>query len=366
MLMSFVLLSILLVSFVVQLLIFVGLFARLSNKQLSNSEKIDGSPSVSLVIALKNESTNLSAHFPHWINQDYPNFEIIFVDDHSTDDSVRIIKQASANANIKIYTNHGVGKKEALTTGISVASGAWIITTDADCKPSSVSWISDIINGRQQSDVILAYGPYRSEIGFLNKFIRYETWFIAMQYFSLAKIGLPYMGVGRNLAYKREVFLKHGGFADHVHIKSGDDDLFIAGLSPETKVGVNLDSFTYSIPSTTLTGLIQQKRRHLTTAYSYKFKHQVILISMFLSQLLFYVGVVGLCFLGVNVLFATSLFLIRTIVLWWVAHRKMTLLKEWHLWYWAPVLDILLLAYYCLMGLLLPMKKKTWLLPTVN
>ena len=359
--MSFVLLCILVVSFVIQLLIYIGLFARLSIKDGSNPEKRPEHPAVSLVIAFKDESPNLSAHLAHWVSQDYPNLEIILVDDHSTDDSVSIIEQGiSEHTDLKIYTNQGAGKKEALSTGISAASGTWIITTDADCKPSSDSWVSEMIYERQQSDVILGYGPYKSDSGFLNKFIRYETWLIAMQYLSLAKVGLPYMGVGRNLAYKKEVFLKQGGFADHAHIKSGDDDLFIAGLTPDNKVGLNLNSFTYSIPANSLTELIQQKRRHLTTAYSYKLKHKIILIAMFVSQFMFYTTAVGLWINSSYLSLVSCLFLIRTIVLLWVAQQKMSLLKEWHLWYWAPVLDILLLAYYCLMGLLLPMKKKTW------
>lgn len=359
--MSLVLLNILLVSFAIQLLIYTGLFGQLSRKEESPSNITDAHPSVSLVIAIKNESDNLSAHLPHWASQDYPNLEIIFVDDHSIDDSVNIIKQAiSKNSNIKIYTNRGSGKKEALSTGISTSSSTWIITTDADCKPASERWISDIINARQQSDVILAYGPYMPASGFLNRFIRYETWYIAMQYLSLAKIGLPYMGVGRNLAYKKEVFLKHGGYEDHAHIKSGDDDLFIAGLTPDTKVGLNLQSFTYSIPATYLSELIQQKRRHLTTAPSYQSKHQIILMSMFLSQMMFYVGVVGLGISDTYLPLVLIIFLTRTTMLLWVAYSKMAILQERHLWYWAPVLDLLLLGYYCLMGLMLPMKKNTW------
>jgi len=359
--MSFVLLCILVVSFVIQLLIYIGLFSRLSIRDDSIPEKRPEHPAVSLVIAFKNESPNLSAHLAYWTSQDYPNLEIILVDDHSTDDSVSVIEHGfSENTNLKIYTNQGAGKKEALSTGIAAALGTWIITTDADCKPASDSWISEMINARQQSDVIIGYGPYKSGSGFLNKFIRYETWFIAMQYLSLAKVGLPYMGVGRNLAYIKEVFLKQGGFADHAHIKSGDDDLFIAGLTPDTIVGLNLNSFTYSIPANSLTELIQQKRRHLTTAYSYRLKHKIILIAMFVSQFMFYTSAVGLCINSTYVSLVSCLFLIRTIVLLWIAQQKMSMLKEWHLWYWAPVLDILLLVYYCLMGLLLPMKKKTW------
>ena len=356
--MSLVLLCILLVSFVIQVLIYAGLFTQLSRPQASVSEEF---PIVNLVIAIKNEAHNLSAHLPHWARQDYPNLEIIFVDDHSTDNSVHILDQsATPDSNMKVYTNKGTGKKEALSTGISAASGSWIITTDADCKPASDTWISDMINARHQSDVILGYGPYQPTFGLLNKFIRYETWYIAMQYFSLCKLGLPYMGVGRNLAYKKDVFLKQGGFANHSHIKSGDDDLFIGGLSPDTQVGINLDSFTYSIPATNLSELIQQKRRHLTTATSYTLKHQIILTSIFFSQLMLYLSAIALLIVGTYTALVLGILLIRTAILLWVAYTKMSMLKEWHLWYWAPVLDILLLSYYCLMGLLLPLKKKTW------
>ena len=318
-------------------------------------------PPVTLVIAVKNEVINLSAHLLFWVDQDYPKLEIILVDDHSEDGSVRIIEDyAENNENIRLYTNRGSGKKAALTTGISAASGTWIITTDADCKPASDQWIYDIMIERNDADVILLYGPYHQVSGFLNKFIRYETWYIAMQYLSLANVGLPYMGVGRNLAYKKDVFINQGGFSQHEHIKSGDDDLFIAGLSPETNIDLNLKSYTYSTPATSLSNLIQQKRRHLTTATSYPIKHQLILMTLFLSQLLFYTGLVGLFLGSTYIQIAIGLFIIRSIVLLWVAFNKMTLLKESKLWYWAPVLDILLLIYYCIMGLMMSMKKKTW------
>ena len=82
-------------------------------------------------------------------------------------------------------------------------------------------------NFLHQTQIILGYGKYISEPGLLNKWIRTDTTYIAMQYLAMAIKGRPYMGVGRNMAYRKSLFFERKGFASHLNLASGDDDLFV-------------------------------------------------------------------------------------------------------------------------------------------
>ncbi|MCK5400003.1 MAG: glycosyl transferase family 2, partial [Flavobacteriaceae bacterium] len=135
---------------------------------------------------------------------------------------------------------------------------------------------------------------------FLNSLIRYETLLTAIQYFSYAKLGIPYMAVGRNLAYRKDEFFKANGFMSHMNIKSGDDDLFInqVASSKNTVLCFSKDSFTESLPETTFKAWFNQKRRHISTSKYYKLKHKLMLGLFYLSQLLFWVlGIILLSFI---------------------------------------------------------------------
>src|SRR5688572_33381892 len=120
-------------------------------------------------------------------------------------------------------------------------------------------------------EVVLGYGAYYKRPGMLNKLIRFETFHSALQYFSLALAGLPYMGVGRNLSYKKELFLRNKGFSSINHVLSGDDDLFINQVATKHNVNVVLDqeAFTLSEPKRRFKDWIRQKNRHYSTGKYY-------------------------------------------------------------------------------------------------
>src|SRR6185436_19414615 len=121
-------------------------------------------------------------------------------------------------------------------------------------------------------EIVLGYGAYHKTKGLLNKLIRFETFHTALQYLSYALAGVPYMGVGRNLSYKKDLFLRNKGFASINHVPSGDDDLFINKVATKknTKVLIDRDAITRSIPKTTWGAWLRQKARHYTTARYYK------------------------------------------------------------------------------------------------
>ena len=255
---------------------------------------------VSVLICAKNEAKNLLEKLPFFLKQNYTNFELILINDCSNDNTLEVMEQFKKDSNISIKIVNVTAneqfwgsKKYALTLGIKVASNEHLLFTDADCEPISNTWISEMVNNfSRQHQIILGYGAYKKiEKSFLNKLIRYETILTAIQYFSYSKIGIPYMGVGRNLAYTKSLFYSVNGFANHIKIKSGDDDLFINQVATKNNT-INCyspNSFTESSPKITFKEWIQQKRRHVSTASYYKPLHKFLLGAFYSSQLLFWV-----------------------------------------------------------------------------
>ena len=157
--------------------------------------------------------------------------------------------------------------------GIKASANEWLLLTDADCIPASKDWLSLMQrNFGQKTEIVLGYGGYKKEPGLLNLIIRFETAFTALFYLGLAKAGKPYMGVGRNLAYRKSLFYKNNGFASHTGLASGDDDLFIneTATSENTVIEMHPDSFTWSSAEKRFVDWYRQKKRHLTTGSRYK------------------------------------------------------------------------------------------------
>jgi glycosyltransferase involved in cell wall biosynthesis len=254
---------------------------------------------ISVIICAKNEAENLKKFLPSIISQVYPTFEIILINDASTDKTLKVMESfASKHDNIKIVNVKNIeafwgNKKYALTLGIKVAKHDYLLFTDADCKPVSEHWISEMSSHFDDTKtIVLGYGAYKKvKKSLLNKLIRFETLMTATYYFSFAKIGLPFMGVGRNLAYKKTEFFSANGFINHMNIRSGDDDLFINQIASasNTSICLSQQSFTKSIPETHFKDWFNQKRRHVSTANYYKLKHKILLASIYVSQLVFWV-----------------------------------------------------------------------------
>lgn len=308
---------------------------------------------VSLIVCAKNEADNLKEHIPLWLAQDHPNFEIILINDASIDESPEIMKYfAGLDSRIKIVNvenNEAFwgSKKYALTLGIKRAKHEYMIFTDADCKPATNEWLSIMASEfSSKKQLVLGYGAYLKDKGFLNRLIRFETLMTAVQYFSYAKIGIPYMGVGRNLGYTSTLYYNNRGFMNHIKIASGDDDLFVneTAHSKNTALCIVPESFTYSIPKKTRKSWIQQKRRHYSTAKFYKPLHKLLLglnsISVFLFWLLLpFVFLTNFWQLAIVALFLR--FLIQYIIVGKIAGK----LGEKSLILFIPFLELFLILF---------------------
>ena len=307
---------------------------------------------ISVIICAKNEAENLKVNLPYILDQNHSNFEIVLVNDSSSDDTLEVMEVfQSKNKNVtlvdvKVNEAFWGNKKYALTLGIKASKNDFLVFTDADCRPDSNNWLAHISACFSNTkSIVLGYGAYdKKKYSFLNKIIRYETLITAMQYFSYTKIGMPYMAVGRNLAYRKEVFFNNSGFNNHMHIKSGDDDLFINEVANKSNTlgCLTEGSFTTSSPKTSFKDWIAQKRRHISTAKLYKTNHKFILGLYYLSQLMFWILAL-LCFLFYeNWPIILGLVLTRIMVQYIAVGLTAKKLKELDLIVLTPILDLFL------------------------
>ena len=254
-------------SFLIQIYYYIIYYSRIifyrSKKNIDDLKE-----PVSVVICARNEEQNLEKNLPSILTQDYPNYEVIVVNDCSEDESEFVLERFQKKfkhlrtTTIKPDEKFYHSKKLALTIGIKAAKYEHILLTDADCYAESNRWIEKMkSNFSEKTDIILGYGGYKREKKLINNLIRFDTLFIAIQYLTFALAKKPYMGVGRNLAYKKSVFFKNKGFASHNHVASGDDDLFINQVANKknTKIEISKESITRSIAESTLTEKSYQK-----------------------------------------------------------------------------------------------------------
>ena len=310
---------------------------------------------VSVVICARDEDENLARNLPGVLVQQYPSSkEVIVVNDNSVDDSKFILqelKRTFKNLHIVELTQEAKlisGKKYPLSIGIREAKYEILLLTDADCVPSSEHWIQKMQDAySDETQIVLGYGAYHKRKGLLNKLIRFETFHTALQYLSYALAGIPYMGVGRNLSYRKDLFLRNKGFSSINHIPSGDDDLFINKLanSRNTEVVLDRDAITRSIPKTTWGGWLKQKSRHYTTAKYYKPLHKALLGLYFVSQFAFYPLAVA-AFLFFNWQWALPVALFKLVVQGFILYKSMAKMDEKDLWPWFIFLDMWMFFYY--------------------
>ena len=269
------------------------------------------------------------------LEQDYPDFEVIVVNDCSEDNSYDVLGTfLKKYPNLKISTinkdpKFTHNKKFAQFIGIKAAKNEILLFTDADCKPESDKWLEGMTSHfDDKTDFVLGFGGYFKGNGLLNKYIRSESITIAIQYLGMAIRGIPYMGVGRNLAYRRSVFFKNKGFGTHNHIVSGDDDLLVNSIATggNTSVEYRHENHTRSVPCSSIYEYLTQKKRHLTTAPYYKFRDKFLLITEPLTRVLFYASFIVLLsftFLWPWVLVIFALRLITQIVVFSLVQKKL-------------------------------------------
>lgn len=279
---------------------------------------------VSVVICAKDEAENLKKYLPVILNQHYSDYEVIVVNDCSEDNTSEVLEEFKQKyphlrtTSIKKDEKFTHGKKLALTIGIKAAKNEWLLLTDADCVPETPDWIAGMQkNFTNDTSVVLGYGGYFHKKGLLNNYIRNDTLYTAIQYLSFAMAGVPYMGVGRNLAYRRSVFFENKGFSSHVKLASGDDDLFVNQIAGKknTKVEFNAKNHTRSEAKNTFQKWANQKKRHLTTGKHYYLRTKWLLGVELFSRVAFYMFFIGLMLNMKFIILLVSIFVLRSVLI---------------------------------------------------
>jgi cellulose synthase/poly-beta-1,6-N-acetylglucosamine synthase-like glycosyltransferase len=338
--------------FIFQLIYYWIIFWRLGRyKQSGGTSGLKG---VSVVICAHNEYHHLKETLPLILEQDYPDYEVLVVNHSSDDDTQYLLTSLEekyphlSTVIIREDLNFFSGKKFPLSIGIKSAKYDLVLLTDADCKPASKDWIRHMQSAfMPKTEVVLGYGPYYRSPGLLNKLIRYDTAHIATQYLSYSLAGIPYMGVGRNLSYLKQVFYNNQGFIAHYRVRSGDDDLFINRVAnrSNTAIMVHPGSYTLSDPKQTVENWITQKKRHLSTSHLYKLKHKILLGLYAFSLVSFYTLFILLLAFNWSIIPVLGIFILRLITQYIVLGKCMHVLNEKDLVPFLPVFEILLLLF---------------------
>jgi glycosyltransferase involved in cell wall biosynthesis len=338
----------------IQVFYYTWFFSRIAFYKQKQKKRSQQHP-VSVIICARDEDENLARNLPGVLVQTYPStYEVVAVNDNSVDDSKYILqelKKTFKSLNVIELTQEAKlisGKKYPLSIGIKESKHEVLLLTDADCVPASEFWIQKMQDAYDDNiEIVLGYGAYHKRSGILNKLIRFETFHTALQYLSYALAGIPYMGVGRNLSYKKGLFFRNKGFSSINHIPSGDDDLFINKVATKNNTAVTIDpeAVTRSIPKRTWKEWRNQKSRHYTTAKYYKPKHKFLLGLYVATQFLFYpLFITTIIFYDWRL--AVGLFALRLIVQGYVLYKSMNKMGESDLWPWFLLLDIWMFLYY--------------------
>jgi len=367
---------------------------------------------VSVIICAKNELENLKKFLPAILEQDYPEFEVLIVNDGSTDDTQQWLEDFSKqDARLRVIENHSseknlLGKRSALKKGIEAARYELVLLTDADCKPASNQWIKLMASltpapppkerevqsslpssdtSKNEIEIVLGFSPLFPENkhtydavgtpsplerggvrqfsnGFLNRFIRYENFLTALYYLSFTLLKMPYMGVGRNLLYRTSVTRTIGALEHHSGLISGDDDLTVNRIATgrNTTLMIHPNAHVLTVSPESLRAFIHQKRRHYSTGFHYQSQHQLVLGTLYGSQILFNVTAIALLMNGFMLLPTLSIFIIKNILQTLLYGKAMRKLNVHNLWIFTPVFDLCMSAFFLTLGGLSLFKTKTW------
>lgn len=357
-----IILGVYLLSFIIQLIYYLSIFRRPyrylskrnkdTNKQLPDIEHIG----ISIIITAKNEADNLRKNLPSILEQDYPNFQVVVVNNGSTDSTEYVLNEMRNNYPTKLYTTFipvdydaDNDKKLALTIGIKAAKHDILLFTEADTKPLTEKWVNEYAKEFMEGkDVVLGGCQLKIEKGFYRKLILFGNLMFGVKYLSMALIKKPYMGIERNMAYRKSLFFENRGFSSLLNIEYGEDNLFINKIANKknTSVVVSLESMVESDVVDRLSTWRTIKGKYLITKHHLKGCADKVLSFEVLSRYVFYLLFAAMCIIGalfpaiILIGIAITLFLIRYIVQLIVINKNSKLYNSGKYIFSLPFLDI--------------------------
>ena len=350
------------------LLLFYYLF--FFSQALKKGHTADHQPPVSVIISARNEFKNLQQNLPHILSQNYPDYQVVVINDCSFDGTKNYLEDlAKTEPKLKVVTleideRYQRGKKFALTMGIKAATHERLLFTDADCRPAGKDWIATMAQSFDDNTITLGIAPLETKNNLLGSIVNYETLHTAIQYLGYAKRNKAYMGVGRNLSYTKSIFFENKGFARHQHIMSGDDDLFVQQAAKAAKVNtvVAPESFMYSPGPTGIRSFFKQKIRHLSTGKEYLAKYKRWLGIYSISQIILYAAIISFVSVYPKLwYFGLAILLAKWLVQWIVIGKTAVHIGARKVAYALPFYDVLYTIFLLTFGVAqVFIKPKTW------
>ena len=305
---SFIVLIIFAVCLLIQLLYHWVPFSRVAFYKNRRPPRYDSElEPVSIVLCARDAYEYLVEIVPALLEQNYPDFEVVIVNDCSDDETEEYLKDLARReprvrpVQLKQHLNFFNGKKFPLSVGIKAAQNDLIVLTDCDCIPSTKEWLRSVVNcyGRD-TEMVIGYSPYKRHKGFFNALIRFDALQNALLYLSAVLMGRPYMGIGKNLSYRKELFYRNKGFISHYTTPVGDDDLFVsqAATRHNTEALINAEDTIYTTPPSAFALWWRQRCARHSTVRRYNIASRLRLSLFYSSQLLFYVSFIALLILS--------------------------------------------------------------------
>lgn len=309
-LLELVLIGITILLFVVQLFYYLVSYNRPYKKmQISDNNNISETlQPVSVIVYTKNESYNLKKYLPSLLTQNYPLYEVIVINDGSTDESDDILKLFENEYKHLYHTfipqesKYLSRRKLSLTLGIKAAKNDILLFTEADCHPLSENWITTMVrNYTEKTDLVLGFCAYRKNKGFLHKLVSYDNLINGLEYISSALKNNPFSGNGKNLSYRKQLFFEHKGFSKSLSLHAGDDDLFVneTANNINTHVEYSKNSITEMAPVERFSTWKNMKISRAATQRHYKGGQLLFYRIGKATSLLFLFSVIGSIVLGI-------------------------------------------------------------------
>lgn len=350
----------------VQILYYLIVYGKIAFKKHINTEIPEDVdlPPLSVIIAVKNEEYNVKNKLLEILEQNYPKYEVIVVNDASTDETEYILKGLSVIyphlkvVNIVENVNKFQGQKFPISIGIKSAKYEHLVLTKADCRPNSFDWLKHIAAGFQHNkEIVLAYASIEERKGLLNKIIQYDHGMKSLNYLSYALCKNPYMGEGYNLAYKKYLFYEVGGFIKHYNISAGDDAIFINQVanSKNTSVVLTTDSQIKADSLRTYKDWIKYKKNNIISRKHFRASHKILLKILPVSTILFYLSVIAIYLVGLPWEYILIALLLKYIMQIFVCYKGFKKLKIKKIYIFAPIFEI----YQIILNIVLEIKVAT-------
>lgn len=351
------------VLFIIQLWYYLSCYMRPWRKQEEKKKRPAEShgslPPVTVIVHAKNESENLSRFLYTVLQQDYPEYQVVVVNDGSTDESDDVLKRYENQYSHLYHTyipenvKYLSRKKLALTVGIKAAKYDLLLFTEANCRPLSNQWITQMVrNFTSGVDIMLGFCTYENRKGLLHKLAAYDNLLTGLQYLSSALAGKPFMGCGKNLAYRKELFFKHKGYSNTLNLHAGEDDLFVNQFATpqNTRVEYSPESITQMAPYERFKVWKEMKVSRAATMKYYK-GHQLAFyrVNDWVMYLLLaaIAGLIAAGVMGNPVVAAIGvvLYIIRYMVKATVLRKSGVMLQQKPLTAWLPLLEVIQPAF---------------------